>query len=78
MNSPSRLMHEAPIRVKGEVIKILKPELCEVRLPNGKVTLGHLSRSLKEHAAQITEGQEVEMEMTPFDFDSGRIARVLS
>ncbi|MEP4930494.1 hypothetical protein [Haloferula sp.] len=71
-------MHEAPILVKGEVVRVLKTELCEVRLPNGKLTLGHLSRSLKTAATELAEGQKVEMEMTPFDFDSGRIGRIVS
>lgn len=70
-------MHEAPILVEGEVIRILKPELYEVRLPNGKVTLGHLSRDLKARETVLECGTLVEMEMTPFDLDSGRIGRIL-
>jgi translation initiation factor IF-1 len=70
-------MHEAPILVTGRIVSVLKPELCEVRLPNGKTTLGHLSKHLKASAISLASGQIVEMEMTPFDFDSGRIGRIL-
>lgn len=69
-------MHEAPITVQGKVLKILKAELYQVRLPNGKVTLGHLSKDLKKISATLQVGQTVKMEMTPFDFDSGRIAEL--
>lgn len=69
-------MYEAPIVVRGEIISILKPELCAVRLPNGKTTLGHLSKSLRSDNQELSQGQVVELEMTPFDFDSGRIARI--
>lgn len=69
-------MHETPIRVSGEILRILKPELCEIRLPNGKITLGHLSRELKRANTQLTCGAIAELEMTPFDFDSGRIAGI--
>ncbi|MGB6222266.1 hypothetical protein [Haloferula sp.] len=70
-------MHEAPIMVKGEVLRVLKAELYEVRLPNGKITLGHLSKRLKSTSQMPEVGQFVKMEMTPFDFDSGRIAERL-
>ena len=71
-------MYEAPILVKGEVIQVLKQELSEVRLPNGKITLGHLSKKLRSEGHERRQGQAVELEMTPFDFDSGRIARILA
>lgn len=67
-------MHEAPIVVHGEILQVLKEELYEVRLPNGKVTLGHLSKRLRSESCPLEVGQFVKMEMTPFDFDSGRIA----
>ncbi len=71
-------MYEAPIVVRAEIISILKPGLCAVRLPNGKTSLGHLSKSLRLEKQELSHGQMVELEMTPFDFDSGRIARILS
>ena len=71
-------MYEAPILVQGEIISILKPELCEVRLPNGKITLGHLSKRLRSENQELSQGKLVELEMTPFDFDSGRIAKILN
>ncbi|MEM1085386.1 MAG: translation initiation factor IF-1 [Verrucomicrobiota bacterium] len=66
-------MREAPILVDGEVIQTLKPELYKVRLPNGKITLGHLSKKLRALESTFENGHVVRLEMTPFDFDSGRI-----
>ena len=70
-------MNEMPILVEGEIVKALKPELYEIRLPNGKSTLGHLSKSLRSEGVELVSGQRLELEMTPFDFDSGRISRII-
>lgn len=69
-------MNETPIRTRGTVTAVLKPELCEVRLPNGKITLGHLSRPLRQSLTPLAAGDLVDLELTPFDFDSARIAAV--
>ena len=67
-------MYEAPIVATGEVLEALKPGLFRVSLPNGKPILGHLSKELKESAPELQPGDMVSLELTPFDFDSGRIA----
>lgn len=69
-------MREAPVTVVGEVVRQLHEQLFEVRLPNGKITLGHLSKKLKSSPPSLSAGDRVTLEMTPFDFDSGRISAV--
>lgn len=67
-------MYEAPIQASAEVVRALRPELYELRLPNGKITLGHFSKELKEQKPTLEAGVLVEVELTPFDFDSARIS----
>jgi translation initiation factor IF-1 len=68
-------VYEAPILAKAEVIKILKPDLYELRLPNGKMTLGHLSKALKG-TPEPEVGTYVTLELTPFDFDTARVSAI--
>lgn len=68
-------MYEAPILAKAEVIKILKPDLYELRLPNGKITLGHLSKELRG-SPEPDLGSQVSVELTPFDFDTARVCSI--
>ncbi|MBK1825965.1 hypothetical protein [Haloferula rosea] len=69
-------MYEAPIIATADVTRVLKPELYQVRLPNGKLSLGHLSKELSEAKATAKVGDQVTLELTPFDFDSARIAAI--
>ncbi|BCX49556.1 hypothetical protein HAHE_34640 [Haloferula helveola] len=69
-------MYETPITVEGQVIRVLKPGLFEVELPNGKRTCAHLSKELAADDGQPEAGQRVGLEMTPFDFDTARIASI--
>ena len=47
--------------------------LYRVELPNGKVILAHLSKELADAAATFAVGDELLLELTPFDFDQARI-----
>jgi len=72
-------VHEAPIRATGTVTRPLKPDLAEVRLPNGKITLGHFSRELRQQPPSLSPlrvGDTLDLELTPFDFDHARIVAV--
>ncbi len=66
-------MSEPAIETTGTVIERKGEILYRVRLLNGKVVLGHLSKPLTDEKAEFSEGDPVILEMTPFDFDQGRI-----
>lgn len=60
------------IEVEGIVVEVLRDKLYRVALPNGHKVLGHLAqRDLP--AAPLAAGRAVILEMTPFDFSTGRI-----
>ncbi|GAA5480892.1 translation initiation factor IF-1 [Haloferula sargassicola] len=71
-------MRELPVRAEAVVAVVLKPGLFELRLPNGKRSLGHLSKELSKATPAIEAGTRVTVELTPFDFDSARIAAVVA
>ena len=66
-------MYESPIKAVATIVEVRKPGVYGARLPNGKVTCAHLAKSLAGEADSIAEGDEVSLELTPFDFDSARI-----
>ena len=45
-------------------------------LINGKSIVGHLPGRLAELSASLLPGVNVRLEMTPFDFEKGRIAGI--
>lgn len=69
-------MHENPVRIEGLIDQVLQAGIAQVLLPNGKHTLGHLSRELREENPTLRTGMKVQLEMTPFDFDKARIVSI--
>ncbi|MEY3395964.1 MAG: Translation initiation factor [Verrucomicrobiota bacterium] len=66
-------MSEPAIQTTGTVLERKAEILYRVRLLNGKEILGHLSKPLVECNTEFSDGDCVMLEMTPFDFDQGRI-----
>lgn len=66
-------MKDASILTHGTVREQVKPVLFRVALPNGKEILAHLSKELAEAGAVFEPGDVLLVEMTPYDFDGGRI-----
>ncbi len=66
-------MSEAAIETTGTVLERKGEILYRVRLMNGKVVLGHLSKPLTDAGAEFADGAEILLEMTPYDFDQARI-----
>jgi len=70
-------MSEQAIETTGTIVERKGEILYAVELMNGKVMLGHLSKPLTDAKAEFLDGEKVLLEMTPYDFDQGRIvARV--
>lgn len=66
-------MSEAAIMTTGEILERKGEILYSVEMMNGKVVLGHLSKSLTDAKVEFAVGDRVLLEMTPYDFDQGRI-----
>lgn len=59
--------------VKGVVEENLPSATFRVRLENGHSILCHLAGKLRMHRIRLTPGDEVQVEITPYDLTKGRI-----
>ena len=69
-------MPESPIETRGIIRKIRSERVYAVELVNGKFIVGHLPGRLGDLAPLLTPGVHVCLEMTPFDFEKGRISGI--
>jgi translation initiation factor IF-1 len=69
--------HDDCLRPFGTIIQPLPTGIYEALLPNGKTVMAHLSRKLAEHPPELRKGMIVLLEISPFDLDTARIARVV-
>lgn len=61
------------IRKSGIVVETLPNATFKVRLDEGKEVLGHLAGKLRIYRIKILPGDKVQVEMTPYDENRGRI-----
>ena len=65
------------IRVEGEVIESLPSTSFRVRLENGHEVLAHISGRMRVNYIRLLPGDRVTLEMSPYDFNRGRIVHRL-
>ncbi len=61
------------IEVTGRVIEPLPNAMFKVELENGHIVMAHISGKMRMHYIRIIPGDEVTVEMTPYDLTKGRI-----
>lgn len=61
------------IEVSGVVVEALPNAQFKVELENGHVVLAHLSGKLRMHFIRILPGDQVTLELSPYDLTKGRI-----
>jgi len=64
------------IEVEGKVIAVLPGTMFKVQLtnsPNGHIVLAHISGKLRKNFIKIAAGDNVRLEMSPYDLEKGRI-----
>ena len=66
---------EGTIKTEGEVIDILPNATFKVKLENGHTVLSYVACRMRQHEIRIIMGDRVELEMTPYDLNRGRIIR---
>ncbi|MEW5910435.1 MAG: translation initiation factor IF-1 [Thermodesulfobacteriota bacterium] len=64
---------EEPIEVKGIVIETLPNAMFKVELENKHRVLAHISGKMRMHFIKILPGDEVTVELSPYDLTRGRI-----
>lgn len=61
------------IEIRGKVEELLPSAQFKIRLENGQTIMGHLSGRMRMHRIRILPGDEVKVEMSPYDLTKGRI-----
>jgi translation initiation factor IF-1 len=61
------------ITFKGEIVECMPNATFKVKLENDHVVLGVISGKIRRHNINILLGDKVDIEMTPYDLQKGRI-----
>ena len=65
------------IEVKGKVVESLPNAVFRVKIESGQEVLGHIAGRLRVNHIRILPGDNVLVELTPYDLKRGRITRRL-
>lgn len=66
------------VEVIGDVSEVLPDSKFRIELGNGHLVLGYLSGRMIQNRIQVTVGDKVIVELTPYDLNRGRIIRRLN
>ena len=61
------------IRLEAKVVEALPNAVFKVELEGGHQILAHVSGKMRMHFIRILPGDEVTVEMSPYDLNRGRI-----
>jgi translation initiation factor IF-1 len=64
---------EEAIQMDGVVVETLPNTTFKVELENGHVVTAHISGKMRKHYIRILTGDQVTVELTPYDLSKGRI-----
>ncbi|MBI3380043.1 translation initiation factor IF-1 [Candidatus Gottesmanbacteria bacterium] len=67
------MAHQGTTEIVGHVTEALPNTMFRVKLPNGKIILCHLAGRMRIHYIRIMPGDQVRLELTPYDDTKGRI-----
>ena len=59
--------------MEGKVLEPLPNARFRVELENGHTVLAHISGKMRMHYIRILPGERVQVELTPYDLQRGRI-----
>ena len=61
------------LEFKGTVIDLLLNAMFRVKLENGHTVTAHTAGKLRKNRIRVLQGDNVTVEMTPYDLTKGRI-----
>ena len=64
---------EPPIIAHATVIQQRTDSVYQISLPNGKLTHGHVPKSLRSELLPLKPGDTLRVEISPYDFERARI-----
>lgn len=64
---------EDAIEFSGVVTELLPNAVFKVKLENGREITAHISGKMRKNRIRVLVGDDVKVEMTPYDLTQGRI-----
>lgn len=64
---------DEPIEVEGTILAVLPNTMFRVELENKHQVLAHISGKMRKRFIRMTVGDQVKMEMSPYDLGKARI-----
>ena len=61
------------IKKRGKVVEALPNTQFKIQLENGLSIIGHISGKMRKNYIRLVPGDQVDVEMTPYDLTKGRI-----
>ena len=61
------------LEYKGKVMDLLPNAMFRVKLENGHTVTAHTAGKLRKNRIRVLQGDNVTVEMTPYDLTKGRI-----
>ncbi len=61
------------IQVEGKVLDVLPNTTFKIELDNGHIVMCHLCGKMRKRFIRILRGDKVQVELTPYDLNRGRI-----
>ena len=72
-NQQSNMAKEDHIEMQGKVVETLPNTMFRVELENGHLVIAHISGKMRKNYIRILTGDQVTVELTPYDLSKGRI-----
>tara|TARA_B100000214_G_C23505738_1_gene418271 strand:- start:244 stop:459 length:216 start_codon:yes stop_codon:yes gene_type:complete len=66
-------MGKDTIEMQGTVIEVLPNTIFKVKLENDHIITAHISGRMRKNYIRILNGDNVTVEMSPYDLSKGRI-----
>ena len=75
---PALFMNESKktkdfIEMRGTVVELLPGANFKIELENGQMITGHLSGKMRKFRIRILPGDDVKLEISPYDLTKGRV-----
>jgi len=67
------LAKEELLEMRGQIVELLPNAMFRVRLENDHEILGHTAGKMRKNRIRVLVGDEVLVELTPYDLTKGRI-----
>ena len=61
------------LQFNGKVIELMKNAMFRVKLENGHIITAHTAGKLRKNRIRVLQGDNVTVEVTPYDLTKGRI-----